>query len=164
MQAATDSFDIEKTSVTHPDTSAETQARPLLIWRHARKQGAVIYKPLRPNTIAKYFDNAFLANVHHRDKPLRDAFKAHSVRNAVASALAAMGVPAASISALTLNSAATLEQTYIVPVDRDWAIPQACVDAQELLPAKLLLPFVHFDSTTKGKRKAKTCGCSKLLQ
>ena len=86
------------------------------------------------------------------------------MRNAVASALAAMGVPAASISALTLNSAATLEQTYIVPVDRDWAIPHACVDAQELLPAKLLLPFVHFDSTTKGKRKAKTCGCSKLLQ
>ena len=93
LQAATDSFDIEQTSVTHPDTSTETQARPLLIWRHARKQGAVIYKPLRPNTIAKYFDSACLANVHHRDKPRSDTVKAHSVRNAVASALAAMGVP-----------------------------------------------------------------------
>ena len=79
----------------------------------------------------------------------------------MASALADMGVSSSIISGLTLNSAATLEKTYICQVSRNWTLPLGCIKAQELLTVKLLLPFVHYTST--GGDASKPCGCNKIL-
>ena len=126
------------------------------------------YYALAATTIGNYFKRAFLENVS--DGPMAGKRSAshsqHSNRHAVASALFDMGVPPSSISALTLNSAATLQQSYIFKVCRSYEIPEDCVNKQKHLHVKLLLPYVHWHTSTKDGDSAilaGTCKCSELL-
>ena len=66
-----------------------------------------------------------------------------------------MLVPSPQAARLTLNSAATLEKSYI---KLTWELPEACIKAEQALPIKLLLPFVHWHSSQDGK----SCACSRL--
>jgi hypothetical protein len=70
---------------------------------------------LKGGTIGNYFQKCFLNNVKDgpESEPLSNGHSQHSSRHAVASTLNEMGVSPSSISTLTLNSAATLQQTYI---------------------------------------------------
>ena len=161
------SIDVKSISVPSPaDPSKQVQAKPLMLYapsKAAAKRGETLHKPLSESTIATYFKKAFLANMTSTGgKKFDTLYKPHSVRHAVASRLALMGVPTAKISTLTLNSAETLEKTYILAVDLEWSVPEDCVAGQALLPAKLLLPYVHYVST-KGYADA-PCDCAKLLQ
>ena len=133
------------------------------------------FAPFASATIGNYFSRAFLENINDGGMSYAErGFKAHSSRHAVASALSDMGVQAASIASLTLNSAATLQSTYILPVDRTWEIPKACVDAQKHLAAKLLVPLVHWASEEEAGRSRKSrkgpgrsrrgCFCSEFVQ
>jgi hypothetical protein len=125
------------------------------------------YYALAAATIGNYFKRAFLDNVS--DGPRAEKLSAnhpqHSSRHAVASALFDMGVPPSSISALTLNSAATLQQTYILSVFRSYEIPEDCINKQKHLHLKLLLPYVHWHTSAKDGEDAiveGTCKCSEL--
>jgi hypothetical protein len=158
---------VDTISVPSPiESSTQVQARPLMVYAPSKagvKRGEKLHKPLAENTVAAYFKKAFLANVAGAGgKNFDQLYKPHSARHAVASRLALMGVPAAKISTLTLNSAETLEKTYILAVDLEWPVPEACVAGQALLPAKILLPYVHYTST-KGKSGA-ACDCANILQ
>ena len=145
--------------------SRMVQARPLMVFEPSKtqqKRGNVSLRPLAESTLASYFKSAFLENIRGDDGlPFSSSFGPHSVRNAVASALADMSVPSSRISTLTLNSAVTLDKTYICQVSRNWTLPLDCIKAQELLPAKLLLPFVHYTSTEGDA--SKPCDCGKVL-
>jgi hypothetical protein len=121
---------------------------------------------LAPGTVGNYFKRAFLDNVSDGPEAilLSARYAQHSSRHAVASALFDMGVPPSAISAVTLNSAATLQQTYILPVVRSYLIPEDCVNKQKSLPLKLLLPYVHYHTSSKDGEIAVpgTCGCDGL--
>jgi hypothetical protein len=131
------------------------------------------FKPLKGETLGNYFTKYFLDNV--TDSNTGQLFSAqysqHSSRAAVASTLNDMGVPASAIAAVTLNSAATLTQTYIIDVDRQYPIPVACVERQPDKVAKLLLPYVHWITSDKTcpvdilwqQVIPGTCACSQLL-
>lgn len=158
---------VDTVKVASPvEATRQVQARPLMIYppsKAAVKRGDMLFKRLAEATIATYFKKAFLANMADGQGRKYDKIhNAHSARHAVASRLADMGVPAATIAGLTLNSAEILAKTYIVPVQLEWATPSSCVEAQALLPAKILLPYVHYVST-KGVAGA-ACDCAKLLQ
>jgi hypothetical protein len=151
--------------ISPSDPSKKIKAKPLLVFqppKAKRKDPDALFKPLKEATIANYFTKAFLANVRDNDKPFSDEYKPHSARHAVASKLSACDVSPILISELTLNSAATLSSTYIVPVKTEWKIPKACVATQLLLPAKLLLPFVHYHSTAGDD--SKPCDCANILE
>ena len=127
------------------------------------------FHTLSKDSIGNYFVKGFLANV--TDGPggpaLSEGHSQHTSRHAVASMLADMGLTPQQISALTLNSADTLQETYIVAVDRHWPIPFECVNAQPWLSAKVMIPFVHFSTSDKnadGSIVPGTCKCSQLLQ
>ena len=72
-----------------------------------------------------------------------------------------MRQPLSEIARLTLNSPATLQAKYCLEVDRDWVIPQECVNAHPHLPVKLLLPFVHYIS--KESNDSAQCDCALAL-
>jgi hypothetical protein len=123
---------------------------------------------LQPATIGNYFKRAFLENVS--DGPEHEKLSAthpqHSSRHAVASALFKMGVSPSDISTLTLNSPATLQQTYILPVFQSYTLPEECIKMQKHLSVKLLVPYVHWHTSTKNGEDAivdGTCGCAELL-
>jgi hypothetical protein len=149
--------------------SGEVQDTSFFNWMH---KGGVL-KPLAPSTISGYFTKAFLDNVidSSTDAPLSEVHNQHSSRHAVASMLNDMGVPAASIAAITLNSAQTLQQTYIVPVERHYPLPLRCLENQPDNVAKLLLPFVHWHTSDKFIKENDnaedivigTCKCSLVL-
>ena len=126
------------------------------------------YYALAAATIGNYFKRAFLDNVSDgpKSEKLSVGHSQHTSRHAVASALFDFGVPPSSISALTLNSAATLQQTYIIPVFRAYSIPEECINKQKHLHLKLLIPYVHWHTSTKEGESAileGTCKCSELL-
>jgi hypothetical protein len=125
------------------------------------------YVALQPATIGNYFKRAFLDNVADGPdhKKLSANHTQHSSRHAVASALFEMGVTPSAISALTLNSPATLQQTYILPVFRSYSLPEECINKQKHLSLKLLVPYVHWHTSTKdgGAIVDGTCGCAELL-
>jgi hypothetical protein len=161
------SVSVDTISVPSPtDFSKQVQARPLMVFapsKSAAKRGEKLHKPLSHSTIATYFKKAFLANITGAGgKKFDEVYTPHTARHAVASRLALMGVPAAKISTLTLNSAETLERTYILAVDLEWPTPEACMAGQTLLPAKILLPYVHYAST-QGCNDT-PCDCANLLQ
>lgn len=167
LLSVVNSVTVEAISVPSPaDASKQVQAKPLMVFAPSKagaKRGERLHKPLAENTVAAYFRKAFLANVSGAGgKMFSELYKPHTARHAVASRLALMGVPAAKISTVTLNSAETLEKTYILAVDLEWPVPETCVAGQALLPAKILLPYVHYAST-EGKSGA-ACDCAKLLQ
>ena len=145
--------------------SAKVDARRLMVYEPSKTQqkaGNTALLPLGESTIGTYFKKAFLENMRGDDgEPYANTFGPHSARHAVASALADMAVPSSVISGLTLNSATTLDKTYICQVTRNWTLPLDCIKAQGLLPVKLLLPFVHYTST--GGDASKPCGCAKIL-
>lgn len=134
---------------------ASCKDQPLLCWMKNKQP-----QPLASSTVANYFKKAFLEKVTGPKGKLSESFNPHSSRNAVASALHDMGVPTAQIAALTQNTAATLDSTYIRLVLREWDLPLDCIRAQPRLCAKLLLPFVHHTSKAAG---GDTCDCSTLL-
>lgn len=158
--------DVVTMDVISPTTNETTKGRPLLVFapsKVAASKGTGLHQPLQPSTISAYFKKAFLDNFKTANgDQLGDHFTPHSARHAVASRLATMGVSSNAISRLTLNSAATLDSTYILPVDLEWATPTDCVAMQEFLPVKLLLPYVHYKST--GGNPAAACDCAKILQ
>lgn len=153
-----DKLDIQTVEVFDHD-GKRTKAKPLFICQDGGKKK---FKAMSQGTARNYFGRAFLDNVTDRGGDVyAKHFAPHSARHAVASALADMGAISTSISKLTLNSPATLEGTYIMAVDRTWEIPRDCAAAQQLLPVRLLTPYVHWHSTKDG---AKECACAKLLQ
>ena len=70
-----------------------------------------------------------------------------------------MAVPMHAVASHLQLKEATLESYYYTTVRRHWTIPELCVKHQELLAAKLLVPFVHFDSTRSGS----SCKCAELV-
>lgn len=154
-----------KTLPAPTDTAKMVAAKPLMVYEPSkaqRKKGNFKLDVLGESTIATYFKKAFLAQVQDADGFFAEKYTPHTARHAVASCLADMGTQPNIIAGLTLNAAETLAKTYITQVAREWPLPQACVDAQPLLPVKLLLPYVHYIST--GGDATKPCGCRKVLQ
>ena len=158
FQVFIDTLDVHQEEIVDKKGN-KVLATPLFICQKGSRKK---FKQMAEGTVRNYFKRAFLDNVTDQaDQKYGDAFAAHSSRHAVASALAEMGTSALSISSLTLNSAATLEQTYIMPVQRTWQIPRSCAMAQENLLARLLTPYVHWHSTQGDKQD---CGCKGMLQ
>ena len=149
--------ELQKEQVSDPcDLSKKLEDTKLFIYKNKAKVAA-----LAAATIARYFKDYFLANVDDGDAKLAAKFGAHQSRHAVASALNDMGVPASDISKLTLNSPQTLQGTYIIKVARDWSVPQTCCDKQPSLSVKLLLPYIHFVSSSKSAENE--CACSEFV-
>ena len=125
------------------------------------------YFALKSATIGNYFKRAFLDNVSDGpdSKPLSADHTPHTSRHAVASLLSDMGVATSAISTLTLNKPATLAGTYIIQVFRSYKLPEECIKAQKQLHLKLLIPYVHWHTSTKdGDKNAVegSCRCSAL--
>ena len=141
-------------TIKDPTTSEEVQDTPLFIASSTQRS------PLRDGTIRNKFASYFMANISVGDeKSLASEFSAHSSRNAVASAAADMGVPTSRIAALALCSIDNLQSTYITTVQREYEFPPAaCLDSQQNVSTKLLLPWVHY-TTSKDEG---TCLCSSI--
>jgi hypothetical protein len=160
IQIVVDDRNVAKIKILERGSSKSALATPLMICQNGSRAK---FKQMSGGTVRNYFGRAFLDNVQDGDKGKYSAsYAAHSCRHAAASALAEMGNIAVSISRLTLNSPAALEQSYIMPVERTWDIPQACVDKQKYLCVKLLVPYVHWHSTQGDS--SKKCACDKLVQ
>ena len=119
-----------------------------------------LFTALSTNSVANKFRDYFLAVVEDTDAGdgtmLSGSFSQHTVRHAVASLLADMEVPAASVAAHLHVTEHTLRANYTVPTRSTWEIPRKCVQRHESLAAKLLVPFVHWHSTSKGRK----CACA----
>ena len=72
------------------------------------------------------------------------------------------------IAAHLQTKAESLRENYSTPVLRAFDLPLACMDASERLQAKVLLPYVHFISSTKeaddATLKPGTCSCAGLFR
>lgn len=143
---------VPTTEVLHPDNGTKPKTTPLFI------TATKAHAPLKDQTIANKFKNGFLKNITDGEKKLSAKYKPHSCRNAVASTLSELQVPVNSIANHMQTSAENLTSTYITAVKRDWTLPRACAAKHEFLAAKLLLPYVHFQSGGDGK-----CKCDALL-
>lgn len=150
----------QKAKIRHPDTGVEVQASPVFVYKKGQE-----YIPLQAQTIASKFRKTFLANVMTKrgdhDCKLDDIYKAHSSRNAVASALNDMGIDVNNIACHMNTSAQNLQSTYITLVQREWQLPTTCINQQNFLAAKLLVPYAHYKAT--GGDATKTCSCNNLL-
>jgi hypothetical protein len=158
QQKFTHAADTSK-EIANPQGQGKVKDVPLFCFKD--KAGL---RPMARGTIANYFKRTFLQNVTSGDIPLDKAYptlSAHANRHAVASTLMDMRQPLSDIARLTLNSPATLQDKYCIGVDRHWAIPQECVNAQDNLSVKLLLPFIHFIS--KEHNENAQCDCALAL-
>jgi hypothetical protein len=101
-----------------------------------------------------------MANVAYADKHLSDSFKPHSCRNALASLLHSMSVPAASIAAHMQTTAESLQKTYIRPIVDPSTLPPQCLQLSDSLVIKLIIPFVHYKTSDA---QGAGCQCSLLF-
>lgn len=141
-------------TVKDPSTSREVQDTPLFV------AASTPLSPLKDGTIRNKFKSYFMENISVGDeKTLASEFSAHSSRNAVASAAADMGIPTSRIAALALCSIDNLQSTYITTVQREYEFPPAaCLNSQQNVSTKLLLPWVHYTTSKDGG----ACLCSSI--
>ncbi len=119
------------------------------------------WHPMKPGIINNKFKSVFLDNVSdHSGTALSSRYKAHSCRHAVASALRDMAVTPAAIAAHAATTPQSLENTYLLPVNRDWQVPMECVTKHAYLACKLLVPYVHY---TSARENGGECRCDKLF-
>ena len=155
--------DGEKVRIEHNAFAGDAplDATPLLQYRTSKKGTFPKFKKLGESTIANYFSEHFLDNVRDEDGRLGAQFKAHSCRNAVASLLAAIGVPNVDIAGHMQTSAESLANTYIRPIIDPSEYPQDCIAKHTSMVGKMLVPSVHYLSLTIKKKDH--CDCSVFL-
>ena len=123
--------------------------------------------PLKSETIGKKAMDLLNA-IKDGQKTLGQKFTAHSFRHAVTSHLRDAKVSMDMIAAHLQTKADSLRENYSTPVLRAFDLPLACMDASERLQAKVLLPYVHFISSTKeaddATLKPGTCKCAGLFR
>ena len=158
--STTRGYDLPTVAAQHPDTGARIEAKPLFIYK--TRSG---YAQLKADSVASKFRKLFLENVTTQrggnDIKLSMLYTAHTSRNAVASALNDMEVPANNIAAHMNTTADNLRSTYITTVLRDWELPRACIAHHELLAAKLAVPYAHYLATQGDASRA--CNCNDLF-
>ena len=131
---------------------------PVFNW--VAKDGGI--KRMATDTISKYYKRVLLDQVESEipAKMLGDFFTGHSARHAVASALYEYGLTPVAIAQHVGTSPATLEKTYIRPVERHWKYPRRCVEDQPWPALKLMVPHVHWASYVRDKKNI--CDCTRL--
>ena len=153
---------VSKVSAITPD-GEKTLLTPIFIFKEGKRKKistsstneAYVFAPLKESTIANHFSEYFMQNTQ-----ATKGFKPHSCRNAVASLLHAMQVPAADIAAHMQTSAESLQATYIRTISDPYEpMPVKCIAEAAPLALKLWTAFVHHKTSEDGA----TCSCAKLL-
>lgn len=139
-----------------------TKDTPLLISVVPDKASG-IYGPVKDSTVASKFKCALFDHVKDTEDgiPWSRKWDPHSVRNAVASLLSDMDVPVEKIAKHLQTSAPSLSRTYITVVHRNVPLPpSSCFTKQSHLVAKLLVPFVHYKTSSAD---GSSCGCDSII-
>ena len=152
------SLKIQQVDVYDGEGISPLMGTPVFVW--AAKDGDI--KRMAPDTISRYYKNVLLDQVEAPipGRHLGDYFTGHSARHAVASALYDYGVTSLAIARHVGCTPATLEKTYIRPVERHWNYPAKCVEDQPWLALKLMVPHVHWTSQVRDKKLI--CDCTRL--
>jgi hypothetical protein len=154
-------------TVLSPSGRGEITDFPIFVYKKGKKRDApgdgassATWQYLHQDTLKNYFKEYFMANVAYADKHLSDSFKPHSCRNALASLLHSMSVPAASIAAHMQTTAESLQKTYIRPIVDPSTLPPQCLQLSDSLVIKLIIPFVHYKTSDA---QGAGCQCSLLF-
>ena len=142
----------------------KTQDYSIIMGTPAR--GAEFISPIKESTIAKKAMELLNAIKDGDDKTLGQKFSAHSFRHAVTSHLRDAKVSMDTIAAHLQTTADSLRDSYSTPVIRAYELPVECMAKTERIQAKILLPYVHDQSSEKDSDKPKpgTCKCDFLFR
>ena len=158
LEARLAKFEIKQVDVYDGEGISPLWGTPVFNWQ--ADDGTI--QRMAAGTISSYYKKTLLDQVEAPipGRTLGDYFTGHSVRHAVASALYEYDVQPLAIARHVGCTQATLEKTYVRPVERHWHYPEACVKAQPWLALKLMVPHVHWTSYVRDKKNI--CDCTRL--
>ena len=162
---------IEQVQVMDPGSNRGTKvaASPLLLGVPSKtakrsRDNKQVHRALKASTVNSKFKKAFLARVTTdaaTGRTLANDHAPHSSRHAVACALRDMNVSMDVTARHLATTPGSLRNNYTTQaVGREWEIPMECVQKQRYLVAKLVVPYVHYVSTTT--RVNGSCACAQL--